>query len=71
MSRVARLKHDGMLFLANPKNVVQALDGRTGDLLWSIGALRSLILWTRTVGPSASVFRRPDKGSTFIWEIPG
>jgi alcohol dehydrogenase (cytochrome c) len=30
----APLAHDGILFLANPKNVVQALDGRTGDLLW-------------------------------------
>jgi len=30
----APLAHDGVLFLANPKNVVQALDGRTGDLLW-------------------------------------
>jgi len=30
----APLAHGGVLFLANPKNVVQALDGRTGDLLW-------------------------------------
>jgi alcohol dehydrogenase (cytochrome c) len=30
----APLAHDGVVFLANPKNVVQALDGRTGDLLW-------------------------------------
>ena len=30
----APLAHDGVLFLANPKNVVQALDGHTGDLLW-------------------------------------
>jgi alcohol dehydrogenase (cytochrome c) len=30
----APLAHDGVLFLANPRNVVQALDGRTGDLLW-------------------------------------
>ena len=30
----APLAHDGVLFLASPKNVVQALDGRTGDLLW-------------------------------------
>ncbi len=30
----APLAHDGIVFLANPKNVVQALDGRTGDLLW-------------------------------------
>src|SRR5262249_46296188 len=30
----APLVHDGVVFLANPHNVVQALDGRTGDLLW-------------------------------------
>jgi alcohol dehydrogenase (cytochrome c) len=30
----APLAHDGVLFLAHPKNVVQALDGRSGDLLW-------------------------------------
>src|SRR5215469_8709609 len=30
----APLAHNGVLFLANPKNVVQALDGRTGDPLW-------------------------------------
>jgi glucose dehydrogenase len=26
--------NDGVLFLAHPHDVVQALDGRTGDLLW-------------------------------------
>src|SRR5262245_38751613 len=30
----APLVHDGVIFLANPQNVVHALDGRTGDLLW-------------------------------------
>ena len=30
----APLVHDGVLFLGNPHNVVQALNGRTGDLLW-------------------------------------
>ncbi|MGO9703064.1 MAG: pyrroloquinoline quinone-dependent dehydrogenase [Xanthobacteraceae bacterium] len=30
----APLAHDGIIFLGNPNNVVQALDGRTGDLLW-------------------------------------
>jgi alcohol dehydrogenase (cytochrome c) len=30
----APLVHDGVLFLGNPHNVVQALDGRNGDLLW-------------------------------------
>src|SRR5262245_3425575 len=30
----APLVQDGVIFLANPHNVVQALDGRTGNLLW-------------------------------------
>src|SRR5215472_6441278 len=30
----APLVHDGVIFLGNPQNVVQALDGRTGDVLW-------------------------------------
>ena len=30
----APLVHDGIVFLAQPQNIVQALDGRTGDLLW-------------------------------------
>ena len=28
------LVHDGVMFLANPGNVVQALDARTGDVIW-------------------------------------
>ena len=26
--------HDGVMFLANPGNVVQAIDAATGDLIW-------------------------------------
>jgi alcohol dehydrogenase (cytochrome c) len=26
--------HDGIIYLASPSNIVQALDGRTGDLIW-------------------------------------
>ena len=28
------LVHDGVMFLANPGNVVQAIDARTGDVIW-------------------------------------
>ena len=28
------LAHDGVLYLVNPNNVVQALDGATGDVIW-------------------------------------
>ena len=32
--QTAPLVHDGVLFLANPGNVLQALDARTGDIIW-------------------------------------
>ena len=28
------LVHNGIIYLASPSNIVQALDGRTGDLIW-------------------------------------
>jgi len=47
--------HNGTIFLVNPGNVVQALDGRTGNLIWEnrvgpalstgLGAMRSLALY--------------------------
>ena len=33
-NQTAPLVHDGVMFLASPGNVVQALDAATGDLLW-------------------------------------
>jgi len=38
------LAHDGILYLFNPGNVIQALDGATGDLIWE-----------NEVGPTAQV----------------
>ncbi len=32
--QTAPLVHDGVLFLANPGNVLQALDARSGDIIW-------------------------------------
>ncbi|MDQ2898258.1 MAG: PQQ-binding-like beta-propeller repeat protein [Acidobacteriota bacterium] len=47
--------HDGIIYLSNTSNTVQALDGRTGDLIWenrigpesirAYGATRSLALY--------------------------
>jgi alcohol dehydrogenase (cytochrome c) len=47
--------HNGIMFLANPGNIVQALDARNGDLIWEnrigpdrsngLGAIRSLALY--------------------------
>jgi alcohol dehydrogenase (cytochrome c) len=49
------LVHDGIIYLANTGNIVQALDGRTGDLIWEhhvgpeahvgIGAMRNLAIY--------------------------
>jgi alcohol dehydrogenase (cytochrome c) len=51
------LVHDGVMFLANPGNVVQAIDAATGDLIWeyrygfppealrAVGATRGLALY--------------------------
>lgn len=33
-AQVTPLVHDGVMYVANPGNVVQALDARTGDLRW-------------------------------------
>ena len=33
-SEPAPLVYDGIIYLINPGNVIQALDGRTGDLIW-------------------------------------
>ena len=47
--------HNGIMFLANPGNIVQALDARTGELIWEnrvgpdlsngLGAIRSLAVY--------------------------
>ena len=34
VSQTTPLVHDGVLYIANPGNVVQALDARTGDFIW-------------------------------------
>ena len=34
VSQTTPLVHDGVMYVANPGNVVHALDARTGDLLW-------------------------------------
>ena len=34
ISQTTPIVHDGIMYLANPGNVVQALDARTGDFIW-------------------------------------
>jgi alcohol dehydrogenase (cytochrome c) len=33
-NEVTPLVHDGVMYLANPGNVIQALDAKTGDIIW-------------------------------------
>jgi alcohol dehydrogenase (cytochrome c) len=33
-SQTTPLVHDGVMYLANPDNLIQALDARTGDIIW-------------------------------------
>lgn len=35
-SEPAPLVHDGTIFLINPNNVIQAIDGRSGELIWEV-----------------------------------
>ena len=39
--------HNGIVYLATPSHIVQALEGRTGDLIWEM----------RRPGPSAGIRR--------------
>ena len=34
VSQTTPIVHDGVMYIANPGNVVQALDARTGDFIW-------------------------------------
>jgi alcohol dehydrogenase (cytochrome c) len=51
------LVHNGIIYLANTANIVQALDGRTGDLIWE-----------NHVGPEAHVGTTPAMRNVAIYE---
>ncbi len=55
-NEVTPIVHEGIIFLSNTDNIVQALDGRTGDLIWEnrmrppglgggTGAMRNLAIY--------------------------
>jgi alcohol dehydrogenase (cytochrome c) len=73
--------HDGIIFLVNPGNVVQAIDGRTGDLIWenrigpdvngSNGAMRSLALYQDKVfmaTTDARILALDARTGKIVWE---
>ena len=77
------LVHDGVMFLANPGNVVQAIDAATGDLIWEYrygyppdalkgtGATRGLALYGDTVflaAYDASIIAIDTRTGDQVWQ---
>ena len=75
--------HDGVLFLANPGNVIQALDAATGSLIWEnrigpdvsngVGAIRSLALYKDRVylgSTDAHVIALDARTGRQVWNTP-
>jgi alcohol dehydrogenase (cytochrome c) len=73
--------HDGIMFLANTSNTVQALDARTGELLWenrlgpvatrAYSALRSLAVYEDKVyinATDAKLYALDAKTGKVVWE---
>jgi alcohol dehydrogenase (cytochrome c) len=73
--------HNGTIFLVNPGNVVQAIDGRTGELIWenrigpdvngSIGAMRSLALYQDKVfmaTTDARILALDARSGKIVWQ---
>jgi len=73
--------HDGIMFLANTSNTVQALDARTGELLWenrlgpvatrAYSALRSLAVYQDKVyinATDAKLYALDAKTGKVVWE---
>ena len=77
------LVHDGVMFLANPGNVIQALDARTGTLIWehrrvfpeafrrATGALRNVALYQDKLFLStqdAAMVALDARTGSLVWE---
>jgi len=75
--------HNGIIFLANTGNIVQAIDGRTGDLIWenrigpdstgAIGAIRSLALYQDKVfmaTTDARILALDARTGKMAWQTP-
>jgi len=80
-SQVTPIVHDGIMFLSNVANTVQALDARTGELLWenrigptptrAYGATRSLALYGDKVfvpTTDAKLYGLDAKTGKIVWE---
>ena len=80
-SQVTPIIHDGIMFLSNVANTVQALDAKTGDLLWenrigpaptrAYGATRSLALYgDKVIVPTtdAKLYALDARTGKIVWE---
>ncbi len=80
-SQVTPIIHDGVMFLSNVANTVQALDARTGELLWenrigpaptrAYGATRSLALYGDKVfvpTTDAKLYALDAKTGKIVWQ---
>ncbi len=74
--------HNGIIYLSNTSNTVQALDGRTGDLIWenrigpestrAYGATRSLGIYQNSVfvaTTDARLYALDARNGKIVWQI--
>lgn len=74
--------HNGIIYLANTSNTVQALDGRTGDLIWehsvgpestrAYGATRSLAIYQDKIflaTTDARLYALDARTGEIVWQI--
>jgi len=75
------LVHDGVIYLSNTSNTVQALDGRTGELIWehnlgpeatrAYGATRAISIWGDKVylsGTDARLHALEARTGRVVWQ---
>jgi alcohol dehydrogenase (cytochrome c) len=75
--------HDGVIYLASPSNFVQALDGRTGDLIWETrvgpdqapgyGGIRSIAIADDKVflpASNAHMVALSARNGDILWDTP-
>jgi len=75
--------HNGVIYLINPANIVQALDGRTGELIWEHsvgpeaiigqGAMRSMAIYQDKLfvaTTDARLVALNARNGTLVWDVP-
>ena len=75
--------HNGVIYLINPANIVQALDGRTGELIWEHGvgpeaiigqgAMRSMAIYQDKLfvaTTDARLVALDARNGKLVWDVP-